>query len=97
MFFSSRIRTFNSFLVIWFLPSKYGGNRWFTARVIDRIKPNLVIIKGGPYCLEGKMNFQTALRYNTPQFVMQNFKTGFPENWEMFRDQWQKLIKQQRG
>jgi len=78
-------------------PNGDGGNRWFTARVIDRIKPNLVITKGGPYCLEGEMNFQTALRYNTPQFVMQNFKTGFPENWEMFRDQWRKLIKQQRA
>ena len=74
-----------------------GGNRWFTSRVIDRVKPNLVETKGGPYCLEGKMNFQIAVKYNTPQFVMQNFKAGFPENWDMFREQWRKMIKQQRG
>jgi hypothetical protein len=71
--------------------------RWFTSRVISRIKSNLVQTKGGPYCLEGKMNFQLAFSYGTPQFILSAFKSGFPENWEMYREQWRKFTKQQRG
>ena len=71
--------------------------RWFTSRVISRIKSNLVQTKGGPYCLEGKMNFQLAFSYGTPQFILSAFKSGFPENWDMYREQWRKFTKQQRG
>ena len=53
--------------------------------------------KGGPYCLEGKMNFQLAFSYGTPQFILSAFKSGFPEDWDMYREQWRKLTKQQRG
>ena len=68
--------------------------RWFTSRVISRIKSNLVQTKGGPYCLEGKMNFQLAFSYGTPQFILSAFKSGFPENWETYREEWRKFIKQ---
>ena len=71
--------------------------RWFTSRVISRIKSNLVQTKGGPYCLEGKMNFQLAFSYGTPQFILSAFKSGFPEKWDMYREQWRKFTKQQRG
>ena len=71
--------------------------RWFTSRVISRIKSNLVQTKGGPYCLEGKMNFQLAFSYGTPQFILSAFKNGFPEKWDMYREQWRKFTKQQRG
>ena len=71
--------------------------RWFTSRVISRIKSNLVQTKGGPYCLEGKMNFQLAFSYGTPQFILSAFKSGFPENWDMYREQWRKFTKHQRG
>ena len=71
-------------------------DRWFTSRVLERIRPNLVITKGGPYVLEGKMSFQIALQQNIPQFIMTAFKDGFPESWNNLRPEWRKFILQQR-
>ena len=71
-------------------------DRWFTSRVLERIRPNLVITKGGPYVLEGKMSFQMALQHNLPQFIMTAFKDGFPESWDNLRPEWRKFILQQR-
>ena len=76
------------------IPNRKG---FFTSRVISRIKSNLVQTKSGPYCLDGKMNFELALSYGAPQFILSAFKIGFPENWEMYREQWRKFTKQQRG
>ena len=71
--------------------------RWFTSRIINRIEENLVETKGGPYRLEGNLHTKTAKEYNTPQFIMDFFRKGFPERWDMYRDEWRTLIKQQRG
>ena len=71
-------------------------DRWFTSRVIDRLRPNLILTKSGPYVLEGKMNYQAALQINAPQYIMTAFKNGFPTDWDHFRQEWRKFILQQR-
>ena len=71
-------------------------DRWFTSRVVDRLRPNLIMTKGGPYVLEGKMNYQAALTLNVPQYIMTAFKNGFPAEWDYFRQEWRRFILQQR-
>ena len=54
-------------------PNHY-KDRWFTSRVEQRVKPNLIITKSGPYVLEGMMNARLALQNQTPQFIVTAFR-----------------------
>ena len=79
------------------LGSSKQNERWVTSRIVERLRPNLIMTKKGqPYVLEGKMNYQAALAINVPQYIMTAFKNGFPADWDHFRQEWRRFILEQR-
>ena len=73
-------------------PNHY-KRRYFTSKVLQRKSSNIVVTKGGEYCLEGKLNVIEAMKHATPNFIIDSFWRGVPEQWQTFTQKWRGEVK----
>ena len=73
-------------------PNHY-TQKYVTSKVLQRKHSNLVITKGGEYCLEGRLNIMEAMKNATPKFIIDSFCQGVPEQWQAYAQQWRGEIK----
>ncbi len=76
-------------------PGSVFPDRWKTSKIKGRMLANLITTSGSSYVLEGRLNYRQALLEAIPQFVIQAFANGFPENWESYREQWKVFNREQ--
>jgi len=76
-------------------PGSVFPERWKTSKIRRRRRGYLVETSGSAYVLEGKLNRRLAEETNMPQFIIHAFQDGFPENWEVYRDQWKLFLHEQ--
>ena len=67
--------------------------KYVTSKVLQRKHSNLVITKGGEYCLEGRLNVMEAMKNATPKFIIDSFCQGVPEQWQAYAQQWRGEMK----
>jgi len=75
--------------------------RWVTSRIVRRVCKDRVATKGGTtYVLEGPLVIRPVEGGKmvedgpTPNFVLDKFKDGFPENWSRIVNHWIKFNEQ---
>jgi len=75
--------------------------RWVTSRIVRRVCKDRVATKGGTtYVLEGPLVIRPEEGGKmvedgpTPNFVLDKFKDGFPENWSRIVNHWIKFNEQ---
>jgi len=75
--------------------------RWVTSRIVRRVCKDRVATKGGTtYVLEGPLVIRPEEGGKmvedgpTPNFVLDKFKDGFPENWSKIVNHWIKFNEQ---
>jgi len=75
--------------------------RWVTSKIVTRVSRERVATKGGTiYVLEGPLvvrNVESGKMVEdgpTPNFVIDKFREGFPENWERIVNHWIKFNEQ---
>jgi len=75
--------------------------RWVTSKIVTRVANNRVATKKGTvYVLEGQLvvrNFEGDKLVEdgpTPNFIIDKFKDGFPENWQRLISHWIKFNDQ---
>eukprot|EP00092_Neocalanus_flemingeri_P036852 GFUD01040113.1.p1 GENE.GFUD01040113.1~~GFUD01040113.1.p1 ORF type:complete len:1327 (-),score=341.09 GFUD01040113.1:265-4245(-) len=75
--------------------------RWVTSKIVKRHSSNRVATKKGTvYVLEGQLVVRNVEGDNvvgdapTPNFILDKFNDGFPENWERLTNHWIKFNDQ---
>ena len=75
------------------------SSRYMTSRIVRRISSNVIGTKKRIYVLEGPLaikDIEEELKHQTPQFIMDRFKFGFPENWDRLVKHWTRLENQNK-
>ena len=72
---------------------------WCTSKIVTRISEKMVATKKGTvYVLEGDLTVRRSDRHDllpTPQFLLDRFASGFPENWEQLVSSWEAWARRQ--
>ena len=70
------------------------NRRYVTSRIVSRISSNRITTKKRVYVLEGPLvikDFEQEKQSPTPLFILDKFRSGFPENWEKILNHWAKF------
>jgi hypothetical protein len=78
----------------------YSEETWCTSKIVARISERMVATKKGTvYTLEGTLRVRPrdhSESVPTPEFILDNFARGIPENWEQLMSSWSAWIQRQQ-
>lgn len=79
----------------------YFEERWHTSRIMTRISERVVATKKGTrYVLEGGLRVRDSELLGSspiPEFIVNNFASGFPESWETLVVSWTAWLERQKS